>query len=317
MGTDVDIVVVGPGPSPSELLDRLRDIESLWSRFRPDSELRRLAALAGAPTVVSPETAQLVQRAVYAAERSGGRFDPTVLEALVAAGYDRPFDDLPATSGSGHRGNLVVPGVAGITVDTTTGMVMMPAGVGFDPGGIGKGLAADLVALEAVEAGAEAAMVCIGGDLRVAGSAPSEGWEIAVDHGSGDPVRLNLRSGAVATSSVRRRRWATPTGFAHHVIDPRTGRPSTGPAAAVSVVAPEAWWAEALATTVLVGFGEPDLEAELPALLAGAGCMVTTSDGARHRLGPIGHLFDDDQPPGSPWLKPPGWTPIMTGEDLG
>jgi thiamine biosynthesis lipoprotein len=115
---------------------------------------------------------------------------------------------------------------------------------------------------------------------------------------------VNLRSGALATSSTLRRRWNTATGPAHHVIDPRTGRPSDGPAVSVSVIAAEAWWAEALATIVLVGFGEPDLEADLPTLLEGAGCLVTTVDGARHRLGTLGHAFSvDDGRSGS-------WAPI-------
>ena len=304
MGTDVDVIVVGDRPDPASVVERLQDLERRWSRFLSDSELSRLGRAAGAPAVVSTETALLIERSLYAAHRSGGRFDPTVLAALVAAGYDRDFDDLPPAPRPGGRtvapvaAPIAVPGPGGITVDVATGLVVLPAGVSLDAGGIGKGLAADLAAVEALDAGAESVLVSVGGDLRVAGPAPAEGWEVEVDHHCGPSARVNLQSGALATSSTLRRRWSVPSadgcpdGIAHHVIDPRTGRPAHGPAVSVSVLAPEAWWAEALATTVLVGFGEDDLDRDLPGLLGGAGCLVTTVDGARHRLGTLGHAFD-------------------------
>lgn len=320
MGTDADVIVVGHGPDPAALIERLRHLEQLWSRFRDDSELSRLGHAEGAPTVVSHETAMLVERSLYAAARSGGRFDPTVLEALVAAGYDRDFDDVRSGSGTqvhrtratADRAAPVVPGTDGIRVDVSSGLVVLPPGVRLDAGGIGKGLAADLTAVEAVDAGADAALVSVGGDLRVAGTAPDEGWEIEVDHHCGPPARVNLRTGALATSSTLRRRWTTGDGIAHHVIDPRTGRPADGPAVSVSVLAPEAWWAEALATTILVGFGEADLDGQLPALLSGAGCLVTTDDGARHRLGTLGHAFSVDDDP----FRIPASEPMTSGEDL-
>jgi FAD:protein FMN transferase len=314
MGTDVDVIVVGDRPDPMAVVERLQDLEQRWSRFVSDSELSRLGRVTGNTAVVSTETAMLIERSLYAARRSGGRFDPTVLPALVAAGYDRDFDDLPAAPEPARPGTATpgqdsrprsapsaptpVPGTDGITVDVSTGLVVLPAGVHLDAGGIGKGLAADLAAVEAVDGGADAVLVSVGGDLRVAGAAPAEGWEIEVDHHCGPPARVNLRAGALATSSTLRRRWAVPSadggpgGVAHHVIDPRTGRPADGPAVSVSVLAPEAWWAEVLATTVLVGFGQHDLDRELPGLLDGAGCLVTTADGARHKLGSLGHAFD-------------------------
>ena len=107
-------------------------------------------------------------------------FDPTVLAAVRAAGYDRSFDDLPQISILDAV--APPPGCDGIEVDTRLDLVRLPAGVGIDPGGIGKGLAADLVATAAVDLGADGAMVSLGGDLRVAGTPPPEGWEIELDH---------------------------------------------------------------------------------------------------------------------------------------
>ena len=115
-----------------------------------------------------------------------------------------------------------------ITIDGAE--VTLPEGIGFDPGGIGKGVAADIVSDEAIMAGADGVCINIGGDLRVRGIGPSgEGWTIAIDHPhrSEALARVGLSDGAVATSTTLRRRWLIDGEPQHHLIDPRTGVSST------------------------------------------------------------------------------------------
>lgn len=317
MGTDAHVILDtdqrsdhsgAPQCRLQSVLDDIERLEARWSRFRVDSELSRLNARQGRATIVSTETSLLLQRAVWAWEATAGRFDPTVLDAVIGAGYDRSFEVINReTSGSDAAppagphsiderglGRGATPGCEGVLVDPQTNLVILPPGVGIDPGGIGKGLAADLTATNAVASGATAALVSLGGDLRVAGTPPGEGWEVEVDHHLTEPARINLRAGAVATSSVLRRRWETSEGEAHHIIDPWTGSPSAGEAVAVSVVAGEAWWAEALATAVLVGFRGDASTTELEELLGPAGALVTLSDRSQHRLGSAGHAFSPE-----------------------
>src|SRR5256885_12499704 len=97
MGTDVEVLAVGADAAGMATLgalatDALEAREARWSRFRPTSELCRLNDAAGAPVVVSRDTFELIARAVAAWRETGGRYDPTVLTALEAAGYDRDFD---------------------------------------------------------------------------------------------------------------------------------------------------------------------------------------------------------------------------------
>jgi thiamine biosynthesis lipoprotein len=314
MGTDAHVILdTDQGSDPSgapqaqlqSAIDDIEGLEARWSRFRVDSELSRLNARHGRATIVSAETSLLLQRAVWAWRATAGRFDPTVLDAVVGAGYDRSFEVITRDKG-GSDADLTTgphniderelrqgttPGCEGVLVDPRTNLVMLPPDVGIDPGGIGKGLAADLTATDAVASGATAALVSLGGDLRVAGTPPSEGWEVEVDHHITEPARINLHAGAIATSSVLRRRWQTSEGEAHHIIDPRTGSPSNGDAVAVSVVAGEAWWAEALATTILVGFRDDGFTLELDDLLGPAGALVTLSDRSQHTFGSAGHAF--------------------------
>ena len=302
MGTTAHLVALGD-VDVARGIEELRGLEARWSRFIETSELTRLGRLGGAPAVVSPHTALLIEMSERARELTGGLFDATLLDALESAGYDRTFELLqPAADldgGSAIGARLVpeeLPPVdparrPSIEADPRTGLVRLPRGVRIDPGGIGKGLAADLVAGWLLDHGASGALVSVGGDLRVDGTPPANGWEIELDHHVVTPARINLRSGAVATSTRLRRRWRTVDGTAHHLIDPRTGRPSNGPVVAVSVVAAEAWRAEAIATAVLIGHLTAGFDELAPALLTGAGALVTTADRRRHRIGPLGERF--------------------------
>jgi thiamine biosynthesis lipoprotein len=252
MGTDAHVIVVGgPDGLDQRARARIAQLERRWSRFIDDSEVSTLNRYAGAPVKVSPETVELVQRAIEAWRITCGRFDPTVLGAVIRAGYDRSFDTL-GPSPRAHPSDLAL-GAAGIEI--LDDIVRLPQGTGFDPGGVGKGLAADIVAEELRAAGALGACVNLGGDVRVCGTNPSgNAWTIAVDHPwCADPVtRLGITHGAAATSTTLRRRWLVDGEARHHLIDPTTGQPSTSDLTFVTVVAGYAWAAEVLAKAVLL-----------------------------------------------------------------
>ncbi|MCB1272733.1 MAG: FAD:protein FMN transferase [Microthrixaceae bacterium] len=272
MGTEVTVSVVGGRAGAAEAgFGQILELEALWSRFRPDSELSQLNRSAGRPMVVSAETAALVEHMVWANGATAGLFDPTVGAALIASGYDRDFAEIaPVRRSTAVPVEPVVAGCGDITVGADLDLVQMPPGVTLDPGGLGKGFAADLVASRLVDEGARSALVDIGGDIRVAGERSEElAWVIAteVPSDSGDRCAngspLSLTDGGVATSSTLVRRWSNGADEVNHVIDPRTGvclqRDAT-----VRVVAGAAWWAEVVATALLV---DPDEARAVPGLL--------------------------------------------------
>lgn len=195
--------------------------------------MSRLNAAAGRPVVVSPDTFALIGAAVEAWERTGGLFDPTILTTLVGAGYDRTFEQMEP-HGPDAPPPSPAPGCAGIVMRPGVRLVILPAGVGLDLGGIAKGLAADWVLDQLLE---DAAGVCVnlGGDVRVGGEAPTgDGWVVAVEHpmgSGGEMARFALADGTVCTSSRLRRRWRRNWRHQHHIVDPRTGRP-----------VPARWW---------------------------------------------------------------------------
>ncbi len=247
--------------------------EARLSRFRPDSELSRLNRSGGCPFRASAFLRRVLREALEAAEQSGGLYDPTVLGALEAAGYDRSLADIPAVSAArrappaaGHERVTFVSG----------GRIILRDGVRLDLGGFAKGWAVD--AAVRFMRRVPSWVINAGGDLRAAGPGPSgEGWLVGIE----DPWRpdrdlavIRVRDRAVATSSIWRRRWRTADGWAHHIIDPRTGRPAETGLASVTVVAPSAAQAEVLTKTVLLLGPRQGLE-RLESEPSCAGVLVT------------------------------------------
>jgi thiamine biosynthesis lipoprotein len=283
LGTTVLItVVLDAAPRPGEverfIRRRVDDLERQWSRFIPSSEICAVNRCAGQWVAVGPATLRLVSRAVEAWRLTGGAFDPTILPALEANGYDRSFEDLPVRPPTPSAAAGAAPGCAGVEV--AEGAVRLPPGVALDPGGIGKGLLGDLLVEELLQAGAAGACLEVGGDVRVAGRGPEDrGWVIGVSHpdpGAGQLARLWLQDGAVSSTSTRKRRWTAGGHEVHHVIDPVTGHPTAGPLGAC-VVAGAGWLAEALSTAVTVT-GCSGLAEEI-----GGSALVVSADGAVQR----------------------------------
>jgi thiamine biosynthesis lipoprotein len=289
MGTEAHVIVIGgDGAHLERARELVADLESRWSRFLPDSELSRLNVAAGTPVIVAPITFELIRRAVDGWRLTAGRFDPTILPELVAAGYDRTFDRVARDGQARVAPSAPPPGCANIGLDPVTQAVTLPPGVALDLGGIGKGFAADVVTAELLQAGAAGVCVNIGGDVRVRGDAPSDGgWIVEVASEPGverrhPDLRLGVADGAVATTSSRRRVWRRAGDRLHHVIDPATGRPLDHPPTSATVVAADGWRAETLTKAVFMAGARGDAEKLL--VSTGATGFLVDAEGTVHRF---------------------------------
>ena len=231
MGTDVELF---GEPAGFELVEcEFERLEGLLSRFRPESELSRLNRTG--LLEAGPDLLRVVGLALAARDRTHGLFDPSVHDAVVAAGYDRSFE-LLTTPRPGP------PARCDGAVTIAGGTIRLASGVRLDLGGIGKGYAVDrsvriLGAFGPTLVNAGGDMACLGGS-----------WPIGVET-PGAPLTIALERGALATSGSDRRRWAG----GHHLIDPRTGSPADSPYLRVTVAAPSAVEAEVLAKAIYLG----------------------------------------------------------------
>lgn len=294
MGSEVRLLIGRPlqpgAPPPLQAADRERayvySFAQRLSRFVADSELSALNHDPRHTVPVSPLLRAAVGAGLWAAERSGGLVDPTLVQALEQAGYAQSLDGAvpaslqealdaapprqPAQPHPASRWRSVV-------VDEDAGTVTRSPGVMIDTGGIGKGLCADAVALR-LGAYTRVVVDC-GGDIAVGGvGAQLDPYEISVEHPlTGQSIAaIRLDRGGVATSGLNVRIWRTPDGeFRHHLLDPCTGQPV---------------WSGLVGVTAL---GDSALEAETLSKLA----LLLGPQGAREVLAQHGGLVvhDDGQ----------------------
>jgi thiamine biosynthesis lipoprotein len=286
---------VEPGIPPPEAMAIqieffLRALHRKLTRFDPSSELCALNAHVGRTFQASPTLAVAVDAALWAARRSDGLVDPTLVGELEAAGYATSRADLmaeriedalavaPSRKPASARSDSLWPA---IVVDHVPGAVTRPAGVRVDTGGSGKGLAADLASDRL--AGYSSFVVDAGGDLRLGGACPAE-RRVRIDHplSDGSAHEFPLDRGAVATSGMRTRLWRSGSGFAHHLIDPSSGEPAwTGVIQATSLGA-TALEAETLAK---MAFLSGPVGARR--ILAERGGLIVLDDGSVELLGSL------------------------------
>lgn len=301
MGSDVRLLIgrrLRPGaPLPLEAADREREFvlgfARRLSRFAIDSEL---SALNRDPRSVVPASALLraaVRAGVWAAERSGGLVDPTLVRALERTGYATSREGAqPASladalrSAPARRPARPEPHASWrqIMIDDEKGVIGRPSGMMLDTGGTGKGLCADAVAYRL--AGYTRFVVDCGGDIAVGGvGAQLEPYEIEVEHPlTCRPIgTLRVARGGVATSGLNVRIWRDRRGgFAHHLLDPSTGAPAWTGLIGVTAVGESALEAETLSKMALL-LG-PDHARDV---LEQRGGVIVRDSGEIESIGPI------------------------------
>jgi len=271
MGTDVELL--GFPSLPLHVVDqveaRFLEVEAALSRFRPHSELSRLNRSGGRPFPASPLLLAVLRDALAAAAASDGAFDPTLIDALEAAGYARSFDHM---HGVWEASTTRLPGRWTDVEVGHDGRIVLHNGVRVDLGGFAKGWTVDTC--EELMVSCESWVINAGGDLLARGPGPTgEGWLVGIENPfdtSKDVGVILVQDMAVATTSRMRRRWNTASGPAHHIIDPSTGRPADTGLASVSVIASSAAEAEVLAKSLFLLGPVEGAKAVASGLAAGA-----------------------------------------------
>jgi len=282
LGVDDADVLADAAQLASAVLD---EVDAACSRFRADSELSRANRATG-PVPASPVLVGAVRVALEAAELTGGVVDPTLGDVLVAAGYSRTFEDVPASDPSPVALPERRPGWREVVV--TDDSLEVPRGVVLDLGATGKAFASDLVALSVLDGLGTDVVVSVGGDVRAAAppDGPGTAWTVAIAHTPDGPgatpvAHVTVTDGGLATSSVSARRWVRAGRCWTHLVDPRTLGPVDGPWRTVCATGPTCVAANVATTAAIV------LGADAPAWLEarGVAALLLAHDGTTRRTG--------------------------------
>jgi thiamine biosynthesis lipoprotein len=214
-------------------------IQSKYSRYRPDSILSHINALAGrAPVDCDDETWSLLDYANTLHQASDGLFDVT------AGALRKVWNFSVARVPSAEELARCLPLVGWSQVVRSNHQIQLPvAGMEIDFGGFGKEYAADRAAAVLAGQGVENGYVNLGGDLRVLGPKPDgQAWMIGIQHprkAADLLATIPVHSGALATSGDYERYFELVGQRYCHILDPRTGLPVTR-WQSISVLAPMA-----------------------------------------------------------------------------
>lgn len=300
MGSHVRLLIGEPGPGMAPAAEAaeqgrrfVEDFDRTLSRFNPGSELCRLNADPRERVPASELMRRAIEAGVRAAELSDGLVDPTLVEEIEGAGY--------VASRAGMSGVPLADALAdapprqpasprpeqrwrGFEVDDEAGAVVRPPGLRFDTGGTGKGLAADMLA--ATLRGYSRFIVDCGGDIRIGGAdALVHPYEVFVEHpitGSRAHV-LRLGAGGVATSGINVRIWRDEDGhYAHHLLDPASGRPAWTGLVGATALGATALEAETLSKAALLSGPERGRQ-----LLGEQGGLLVHDSGRVEMVGPL------------------------------
>lgn len=276
MNTDVDVFVMAKRrPSEAFLSVELlfEQQEQRFSRFRESSLLSRFNR--GEP-IEDGWFAAASRLALDMYGETGGIFNPAVLPSLLAAGYDRTFEQI---AGGNPLSGRTAPFPEAVRISGDRCEVVSGA---IDLGGIVKGWTADL-AVELLTRDYPDVLVNAGGDMRAAGSdGAGAGWLVEIDGIAGGSGWSGRITGALATSTTGKRRWKTADGSAaHHLIDPATGLPAMVAYVQASVLATTCVRAECWAKAVVIG-GDAAFD---QAAEVGLEVAAWASDGRTRRVG--------------------------------
>jgi thiamine biosynthesis lipoprotein len=233
--------------------------ERRFTRFSEQSELSALNRSAGSWFDVSPEMYEVLRLALRYHLETEGLFDPSVLAWLEQAGYDRSIEIVQARNNPEKPAFPLEkdgrPDFRSLELAAGRLAVRLPPGMRIDLGGIAKGWIAEQAA-HLLNRTTAICAVNAGGDQYACGLPYDEpGWQVGLEDPfdpKHDLAVLSVGPGAVATSSIVKRRWKQGKSENHHLIDPRTGKPAQTQWASVTVITDTTAKAEVLAKALLI-----------------------------------------------------------------
>ncbi len=278
---EADSGETGARAAVQRCIREMRAAEGRTTAHVDTSDIARVNAAAGKrPVAVRPETRGLIDKAVEASRLTRGGYDAVLggLKILWGFGTDRPA--VPGKAALNRR--LRVSGMRQLELGDGT-VFLKNSGASMDLGGLGEGYLIDLAVRSLRRSGVRSGIVEATGDLAAFGRHPERPrWRIGVKNPRDPEGRLigviQLEEEAVATSGDYERVFMENGKRYCHILDPRTGFPAESGCISVTVVAPAALDADALATGLFTLHPDTAL-AVIESLPHVEGIVMTEEDG--------------------------------------
>jgi thiamine biosynthesis lipoprotein len=297
MDTFVTVTVVADSAEKGEkaietafsTIERFGDLVNYFSDKSEVSDINRNAGVA--PVRVSAETLDVIEKAVFVAEKSGGAFDPTIGPIIKL--WD--FHNKTKAPDSEIKKNLRLVNYRNIIIDREKSTVFLKEkGMQLDPGGIAKGYAADLAVEALKQEGIRAGVVAAAGDISTFGLRPDgKPWNVGIKNprqkSGADEVLATIRMGdkAISTSGDYERYFISDGQRYHHILDPKTGYPANT-CRSVTIITGKGVFTDAFSTAVFVLGPEKGLklakEEEMEALIIDSNGKISATPGLIERV---------------------------------
>ena len=238
-----------------EAIKEMKRLDAIFDRHKESSFARKFDNNAGfKPLTAPPEFLAVLSASGKLVKASNGSFDPTIAPALDAYSFDAKSPYIPREEELSEL--LKLRDWSKVLLDEQKGQAaLLQKGMAIDLGGVAKGFIVDTGLQKLRQGGVEAALINAGGDLATFGRKWSKDpFRIGIQHPD-DPKTitgvLRLTDCAVATSGDYERYVEVDGKRYHHLLHPKTGRPSRKSRSA-TVVTTSALVADALATSVFI-----------------------------------------------------------------
>lgn len=244
-----------------EILDQMvriaLELDDLLSVFKPNSEISKINSNAGLrPVKVSRFTLKLIERALHFSEISEGAFDITIRPVVKLWGIGHKEQHIPTDLELNKIQKLVDYKLLDINSESCS-VYLRKRDQSIDLGGIAKGYAGDLIRQKLLEAGIHNGILNFGGTILTIGKKTNgSSWRVGIQNPlniRGQSVgTINLNDAALVTSGMNERYFIKDGMKYHHIINPRTLKPSRSNALSVTATGSCAMDLDALTTAFFV-----------------------------------------------------------------
>lgn len=236
-----------------KLEDKINELDDMLSTGKETSEVSRLNRSGGA--VLSPTMANLIKRSKAIYNKTDGLFDITIYPLMELWGFPTKNYKVPSEKEIAEKLKLV--GFDKIDFNEETRKISFKnKGMEIDFGGIGKGYITDELVKILTDEKVESAIINLGGNVFGFRKKPDGSlWNIAIrDPNEPDKymAAIRLEDSAVITSGGYERYFEENGIIYHHILDPRTGKPSDSGLKSVSIISKDGTLADALSTSLFI-----------------------------------------------------------------